>query len=84
MQSERIEPLDDFARTKYGSGMAKEKKRGPGRPARAGKVAGARFEIRLTGEELKTWTAFADKQGITLAQLVRESVELAMLKGSTR
>lgn len=64
--------------------MAKEKKRKPGRPARAGKVASARFEIRLTGAELETWTAAAEKQGLTLAQLVRESVELAIARGSTR
>ncbi len=64
--------------------MTKEKRRGPGRPARTGKVADARFEIRLTGTELKSWTAAAEKQGLTLAVFVRESVELAIARGSTR
>lgn len=82
--AEPPERLDEFARTKYGNEMAKEKKRGPGRPPRAGKAAEARFEIRLTGDDLRKWTAFADKQGITLAELVREGVELAMARGSTR
>lgn len=64
--------------------MAKEKKRGVGRPARAGKAAEARFEIRLTGQELKDWTAAAEGQELTLAQFVREAVELAIARGSTR
>lgn len=69
----------------YDDHVAQEKKRSAGRPPRTGnKVAEARFEIRLTGDELTRWTKAAEKQGITLAQLVRESVELAIARGSTR
>lgn len=55
-----------------------------GRPARAGKMADARFGIRLTGPELERWQAAADKQGLSLAELVRESVETCIARGSTR
>lgn len=55
-----------------------------GRPPRAAKRSAARFEVRLTGAELKEWQALADKQGITLAQLVREAVDMAIARGSSR
>lgn len=56
----------------------------PGRPPRSRKAASARFELRLTGDELKRWTALAEKQGISLSELVRESVEMAIARGSSR
>ncbi len=55
-----------------------------GRPARAGKVASARFEIRLTGPELERWTKAAERRGLSLSELVRESVETSIARGSTR
>ena len=55
-----------------------------GRPPRAKRAASARFELRLTGDEVKRWNALADKQGISLSELVREAVELAVARGSTR
>lgn len=57
-------------------------KHGKQMPAR--KARSARFELRLTGEELKRWTALADKQGISLAELVREAVATAIARGSSR
>ena len=34
--------------------------------------------------EAGRWTALAEKQGISLAELVRESVEAAIARGSSR
>jgi predicted HicB family RNase H-like nuclease len=56
----------------------------PGRPPRAKRAASARFELRLTGDELRRWSALAERQGISLAELVRESVEAAIARGSSR
>lgn len=55
-----------------------EKKGKPGRPRRAGKLAKERFEIRLTTEEHQRWMAAAEAQGISLADLVRECVEMSI------
>lgn len=43
-----------------------------------------RFTIELTDADLVRWHALAQKQGITFEQLVRESVELAIARGSSR
>ncbi len=55
-----------------------------GRPPRAKSAAEVRFEIRLTGKERDRWQVAADKQGLTLAELVRESVETCIARGSSR
>jgi hypothetical protein len=47
-------------------------------------VIAARLEIMLTGDDFERWRDAADRQSLTLEQLVRESVELAMARGSTR
>lgn len=60
------------------------RKRGPGRPRRARQASEVRFEIRLTGPERTRWQEAADRQGIDLATLVRESVETCIARGSTR
>ncbi len=59
-------------------------KRKPGRPPRADRVASVRFEVRLTEPEATRWQRAADKQGITLAQWVREACEMAWARGSSR
>ena len=51
---------------------------------RMGRVIAARLEIRLTGDDYRRWKAAADRQHLGLEQLVRESVELAIARGSTR
>lgn len=42
------------------------------------------FQITLCGPEAASWPAFAESRGLTLEQLVREAVELAMFRGATR
>ena len=56
----------------------------PGRPARSGKAALGSYELRLTAEERARWDAFAAEQERPLSQVVRESVETAIARGSTR
>ncbi len=55
-----------------------------GRPSLGSAARTSRFEIRLTGDDVTRWTAAATKQGVTLAELVRESVETCIARGSTR
>ncbi len=55
-----------------------------GRPPRGKSAAEVRFEIRLTGKERDRWQSAADQQGLSLAELVRESVETCIARGSTR
>lgn len=38
----------------------------------------------LTEPDARAWFDFAQRRGLTLEQLVREAVELAMARGSTR
>lgn len=59
------------------------KREGAGRP-RAHNPRSVTFKVRLTGEEVSRWQVAADRQGITLADLVRESVETCIARGSTR
>lgn len=54
-----------------------------GRPPRATGAA-ARIEIRLTEPERATWQAAADREALSLSELVRASVELAIARGGTR
>jgi hypothetical protein len=54
------------------------------RTHRLGRVIAARLEIKLTGEDYERWREAADRQALTLEHLVRESVELAIARGSTR
>lgn len=42
------------------------------------------FMIRLSGPELLRWHALAQKLELTFEELVKESVELAWVRGSTR
>ena len=55
-----------------------------GRPPRAKLASAIRFEIRLTDKERARWQTAAGKQGLTLAELVRESVETCIARGSAR
>lgn len=55
-----------------------------GRPPRAAKSSTVRVELRLTVDERKRWVALAERQGITIAELVRESVETSIARGSSR
>ena len=63
--------------------MARSKPR-VGRPPRAGKAASLRFELRLTPAEVKRWQTLADRQGISLSEAVREAMDAAVARGSTR
>jgi hypothetical protein len=42
------------------------------------------FTVTIDGLELVRWHELAQQLGLTLEQLVRESVELAWARGSTR
>lgn len=42
------------------------------------------FNVTIDGVDLIAWHRLAKAQGITLEQLVRESVELAIARGSSR
>ena len=42
------------------------------------------FKITIDGVDLIKWHSLAKQQGISLEQLVRESVELAIARGSSR
>lgn len=54
-----------------------------GRPPRADGAA-ARLEIRLTEPERVRWQGAADRESLSLSELVRASVELAIARGGTR
>lgn len=45
---------------------------------RSGKVATTRLELRLTEDERSRWQAAADRREVSLAQLIRDSVERAL------
>lgn len=70
---------DEAARSKR-SRTAKQ----PGRPRLGKRARSARLEIRLTGADLARWQAAADRESLSLAELVREAVETAIARGSTR
>jgi hypothetical protein len=57
-----------------------------GRPAFAdpSQVRSVVRTIKLTPAERESWQALADRQGITFAKLVREAVELAIVRGASR
>lgn len=42
------------------------------------------FSITLSGADLVRWHALAKRQGITLEQLVKESVEMAIARQASR
>ena len=44
----------------------------------------ARLELRIASTDLKTWQAAATRQGSTLSEFVREAVEMAIARGSSR
>jgi hypothetical protein len=58
-------------------------KRNPGRP-RLGRSATARVELKIPEADRKRWLVAADKRGLTLSELVRESVETCIARGSSR
>lgn len=43
-----------------------------------------RLHLRLTAAERRRWQEIADKEHLTIAELVRAAVELAWVRGSTR
>jgi len=54
-----------------------------GRPSLSGSGAAARIEIKLAPRDRQRWQAAAESRGVTLAVLVRETMELA-IAGSGR
>lgn len=64
-----------------GRGLALTTMRGR-RPER-GETASETIKLRLTPEERARWQALADQQDITLAELVREAVEMAIARGAS-
>ncbi len=60
------------------------KPRPVGRPPRSKAASWIRFEIRLTAKERDRWQSAAEKQGLALAELVRESVETCIARGGSR
>jgi hypothetical protein len=54
-----------------------------GRPRLGKRARSARFEIRLTTTDLERWQAAADRESLTLADLVRQAVETTIETGST-
>lgn len=64
--------------------MPRPKKPRRGRPPLGDKARSSTYLLKLTREERERYQALADKQGITLAQLVRESLELAYARGASR
>lgn len=43
-----------------------------------------RINLKLSGADHKKWQALADRQGISLSEAIREAMELAVARGSTR
>lgn len=69
----------------YRRAMAQaKKKRGPGRPPLGKRARTARFEIRLTGDDLDRYQAAAAREGLTLSAWWQAAAELALARGSTR
>ena len=67
-----------------GRGLVLEpEKRSPGRP-QLGKGETVGMLIKVPTETRGRWRAFAAKQGIKVAELVREAVETAIARGSSR
>jgi len=56
----------------------------PGPKPRAGTTATNVVKLRATDDEIARWQKLADKQGISLSQLVRESLDLAIARGASR
>jgi len=56
----------------------------PGPKPRAGTTASRVVKLRATDDEIVRWQKLADKQGLTLSQLVRESLEMAVARGASR
>lgn len=60
------------------------RKRGPGRPPRAGSGTEHRLHVRLTGDEARRWQAAAERETLSLSEWLRAAAELAITRGSTR
>lgn len=58
-------------------------KRG-GRPSLSGKGVAARIEIKLAPDVRDRVAALAGRQGVTISEFVREAIDLAIARGSTR
>lgn len=54
------------------------------RPRRRRRDNTTKFTITLDGADLIRWHALAKKQGIDFETLVKESVEMAIARGSSR
>jgi hypothetical protein len=56
----------------------------PGPKPRAGQTSAVWIKIRSTKDERERWQAEAARQTLSLADFVREAVELAIARCSTR
>ena len=55
-----------------------------GRPSLGAEARRRSVLVRLTEVEHGVWRSLADRQGITVSELVRESVEMAVARGASR
>lgn len=63
----------------------RKRKSAGGRPSLSGRGPARRVEIKLAPADHKRWQAAASEMGVdSVSQLVRESVETAIARGSTR
>lgn len=58
------------------------KRRGPGRPP--SDDPGVRISVRLPRSVIASTTALASRQGVTVSAVIREAVETAIARGSSR
>ena len=64
--------------------MPRAKKSNVGRPSLGAAARHRSVLVRLTEAEHGVWRSLADQQGITVSELVRESVEMAVARGASR
>lgn len=55
-----------------------------GRPSKGDAGLSRVFSIKISEDIRATWQAAAEREGLTLSEFVRASVELALARGSTR
>lgn len=64
--------------------MSRAKKPKAGRPSLSGKGYAVAVLVKVAPTTRDQWQAFAAGQNLTVSEMVRESVELAIARGSTR
>src|SRR5215216_3209861 len=74
-------PPSSSATSTQGDDVARSRRKPTtGRPPRAGAAAEFEVRLRVTEPERSRWQAAADKQGLSLSDLVRESVETCIAR----